>query len=216
METKEQKKELDKKQSIFNKLKNINVSDKLSVRGDKTKLTYLSWADALHYLYSEYGDSDVSYIIHENENLDNLPIFGNVKIGYYVKTTMTICNISRSMILPVLDYRNSTMLDNIDMFAINKAVMRCLVKNIAVFGLGLYVYQGEDLPDEEAKEIITIKNEVKDKINKVKEIAQRNKAQIDKINPAIYTSMMGLSENTKDISELIERAFGLFATNELK
>jgi hypothetical protein len=228
---KEVKKQDQKELSIFDKLKKINVNDKVSVRGDKTKLTYLSWADALDYLYSEYGDDDVSYIIHENESLDNLPIFGNGKIGYYVKTNITICGITKSMSLPVLNHQNNTMLDEnyqiktkygtqevepINMFAINKAVMRCLVKNIAVFGLGLYIYQGEDLPDEEAKEVITKNKELLNKIKIIKDIANRNKDAIIKINENAYKYMISIDKDTEKLEDAITRAFNFFATNNLK
>lgn len=71
-----------------------------------------------------------------------------------------------SMWLPVMDSKNKAMKDNpyeyktrfgnkfveqASMFDVNTAIMRCLVKNIAMFGLGLYIYAGEDLP-QEAKE----------------------------------------------------------------
>jgi hypothetical protein len=228
----EKLKQQDKKElSIFDKLKKINVNDKVSVRGDKTKLTYLSWADALDYLYSEYGDSDVSYIIHENESLDNLPIFGNGKIGYYVKTTMTICGVNKSMTLPVLNNQNNTMIDEnyqiktkygtqevdpINMFAINKAVMRCLVKNIAVFGLGLYIYQGEDLPDDEAKELITKNKELLNKIEIIKDVVDRNKDAIININENAYKYMILINKDTEKLEETVTRAFNFFATNNLK
>ncbi|MGB3465494.1 MAG: DUF1071 domain-containing protein, partial [Cyclobacteriaceae bacterium] len=51
------------------------------------------------------------------------------------------------MWLPVLDFRNKAM-TNPTMFDVNKSVMRCLTKNLAMFGLGLYIYAGEDLPEQ--------------------------------------------------------------------
>ena len=87
-------------------------------------------------------------------------------MGYYVKTNVTILDITREMTLPVMDGSNNALKDEkysyttswgnktvepINMCDINKAVMRCLVKNIALFGLGISVYTGEDLPTEEDK-----------------------------------------------------------------
>ena len=87
-----------------------------------------------------------------------------------VFTKVTIAGITREMWLPVMDSKNKTMLDHeytyevknwktgevvekvvapATMFDINKTIMRCLTKNFAMFGLGLYIYAGEDLPEEE-------------------------------------------------------------------
>ena len=62
-----------------------------------------------------------------------------------VQTQVTAGNQSYEMWLPVMDNRNNTLLQP-KMTEINKAIMRCLTKNLAMFGLGLYIYAGEDLP----------------------------------------------------------------------
>lgn len=87
-------------------------------------------------------------------------------IGYYVWTEFTIDGITKRQWLAILDLKNNVIKDGpytkvigsgryantvavnstLDAFILNKAIMRCLAKNIAVFGLGLYVYSGEDLP----------------------------------------------------------------------
>ena len=84
-----------------------------------------------------------------------------------VETIMTIDGISRMMWLPVMDGANKAMKDKpytyksrygektveaATMFNINTSIMRCMTKNIALFGLGLYIYAGEDLPEEEKQE----------------------------------------------------------------
>ena len=77
------------------------------------------------------------------------------KLGYMVFTKVTIKGLTREMWLPVMDYKNKAMIDNATMFDINKTIMRCLTKNLAMFGLGLYIYAGEDLPTDEPKQMIT-------------------------------------------------------------
>jgi len=65
------------------------------------------------------------------------------------------------------------------MFDINKAIMRCLTKNLAMFGLGLYIYAGEDLPEEE-KEVLAEQEKAKKKAEK-KENAKKEQVPIEKI-----------------------------------
>lgn len=154
---------------MFNELYEIDVRDKVE---QKNGLNYLSWA----YAWAEVKkiDENASYEIKQFEN--NLPYVYDEHTGYMVFTTMTIKGITHSMFLPVMDSANKTMLayeytykvkkkekDNsvsiiektvqpATMFDINKTLMRCLTKNIAMFGLGLKLYQGEDLPLVQTKE----------------------------------------------------------------
>ena len=154
---------------MFNELYEIDVRDKVE---QKNGLNYLSWA----YAWAEVKkiDENASYEIKQFEN--NLPYVYDEHTGYMVFTTMTIKGITHSMFLPVMDGANKTMLayeytykvkkkekDNsvsiiekavqpATMFDINKTLMRCLTKNIAMFGLGLKLYQGEDLPLVQTKE----------------------------------------------------------------
>lgn len=153
--------------NIFNKLNKIEVGEFItSKKVGNTNLNYLSWTDAFTLLFKEYEEKDIHYKIFYNEKMDDLPIFGNENIGYYVKTEITICEIVKQMILPVLDGANKPKklneyqyfvkdyktqkpiqktVSKIDMMDINTTVQRCLVKNIAIFGLGLSVYRGDDL-----------------------------------------------------------------------
>ena len=71
----------------------------------------------------------------------------------WVKTGVTINDIEHIEELPVMDYKNkSILLDNVSSFDVNKAIQRSLTKAVARHGLGLYIYAGEDLPEEERKE----------------------------------------------------------------
>lgn len=76
----------------------------------------------------------------------NIPIWGLPTMGYIVRTEVTVGEETHEMWLPIMDNRNRAVMEP-NAMDINKAVMRCLTKNLAMFGLGLYIYAGEDLPD---------------------------------------------------------------------
>lgn len=125
---------------VFKKMVELNVNGFTEKKGD---LTYLSWS----FAWQKFKEicPDAGYEIKRNS--DGLPIFGNSAMGYMVYTTVTATGLTYEMWLPVMDNRNKAILEPL-MTDINKAIMRCLVKNIAMFGLGLYIYAGEDLPTE--------------------------------------------------------------------
>lgn len=116
----------------------INVNDKTEKKGS---LTYLSWAPAWAEFKKIYPDA--SYKVNE---FDGTFCSGNDKMGYMVQTQVTAGERTYEMWLPVMDARNNTILQP-KMTEVNKAIMRCLTKNLAMFGLGLYIYAGEDLPE---------------------------------------------------------------------
>lgn len=119
-------------------LTEINVNEHTE---SKNGLTYLSWAWAWAEVLKVCPDAT-----YEVVKFDGLPYAHDPETGYMVYTTVTIDGVTREMWLPVMDYKNKAML-NATMFDINKAIMRCLTKNLAMFGLGLYIYAGEDLPE---------------------------------------------------------------------
>lgn len=125
----------------FNKVSSIDVS---KMTEEKNGLTYLSWAMAWKEFCKVYPNA--RYEIVKNEK--NLPYFKDDEVGYMVYTRVTVDELTHEMWLPVLDFKNKPMMKP-NMFDINKTVMRCLTKNLAMFGLGLHVYTGEDLPSED-------------------------------------------------------------------
>ena len=148
----------------FEKLSAINVNDKVE---KKSNLTYLSWA----WAWSEAKRSfpDASYRVISDDST-NKPYFYDEALGYMVMTEVTIEGETLEMWLPVMDGANKSMLaqsytyqtrygektvDAATMFDINKTLMRCLVKNLAMFGLGIYIYAGEDLPESETATVVT-------------------------------------------------------------
>lgn len=125
----------------------------------KQGLSYLTWS----YAWAEFKKvyPDAVYEVKKDEN--GRCYFGDAEIGYMVYTSVTAGGLTYEMWLPVMDNANKSMklsaytyqtrggeksVEAVSMFDINKAVMRCLVKNLAMFGLGLYIYAGEDLPED--------------------------------------------------------------------
>ena len=126
----------------FEEVYAINVNDKTEKKG---KLTYLSWAFAWAEFKKIYPDA--TYKVNE---FDGKFCSGNDQMGYMVQTQVTAGERTYEMWLPVMDIRNNAILQP-KMTDINKTIMRCLTKNLAMFGLGLYIYAGEDLPQTASK-----------------------------------------------------------------
>ena len=122
----------------------VNVND---FTKPKNGMTYLSWAHAWKEVLKIHPDA--TYKIVKNPET-HMPYFKD-DTGYFTFTEMTINGITREMWLPVMEFNNKAKLKNVTVTEINKTVMRCLTKNIAMFGLGLYIYAGEDLPEDEPK-----------------------------------------------------------------
>ena len=133
------------KQNYFEVLNSINVNEKVE---KKNNLTYLSWAWAWSELKKRYPES--TYTVYENEHGWNYHTDGRT---CWVKTGVTVNGIEHVEYLPVMDYRNNSIpVDKVTSFDVNKAIQRSLTKAIGRHGIGLYIYAGEDLPeDQEAK-----------------------------------------------------------------
>ena len=118
----------------YNELRKINVNEHTEKKG---QLTYLSWAWAVDTLLQH----------------DSTAVWEFPEPKYFGDTVMVFCNVTAfgktmKMQLPVMDNRNNAI-SNPDARKISDATMRCLAKCIACFGIGLYIYAGEDLPTGE-------------------------------------------------------------------
>lgn len=161
----------DEKRAIyFDALSSLNLNDKTEKVND---LTYLSWANAWAEFKRAYPSA--TYQVIKNPQT-GLPYFLDEKIGIMVFTQVTADDVTHEMWLPVLGSKNKAMktqpytyqvwdsykkqyvektVQAATMFDINKTIMRCLVKNLAMFGLGLYIYAGEDIPEKNTTEEAT-------------------------------------------------------------
>jgi len=123
--------------NYFTELYAKDVSKHVEKKG---KFSYLSWT----YAVSEMCKVDEA-ASWEVIRFDGLPYLES-NCGYFVEVAVTIKGFTKSQIHPVLD-NNNKPLGNPNAFQINTSIQRCLVKAIALHGLGLYIYAGEDLPE---------------------------------------------------------------------
>ena len=135
--------------SVFATLNAINVNEHVEKKDTgKVQLSYLSWAWAWAKVKENYPDA--SYTIYENKDGWNYHTDGKT---CWVKTGVTINGMEHIEYLPVMDNRNRSIpADSVTSFDVNKAIQRSLTKAAARHGLGLYIYAGEDLPEEDAKQ----------------------------------------------------------------
>lgn len=130
--------------NYFAELNAINVSDKTE---KKNGLTYLSWAWAWGELKKLHPDA--TYTVYENRDGWLYHTDGRT---CWVKTGVTVNGIENIEYLPVMDFRNNSIpLDKVTSYDVNKTIQRSLTKAVARHGLGLYIYTGEDLPENEDK-----------------------------------------------------------------
>lgn len=136
--------------NYFEILNAINVSGKTEKKGN---LTYLSWAWAWGELKKIHPDA--TYTIYENSEGWNYHTDGKTA---WVKTGVTVNGIENIEYLPIMDFRNNSIpVDKVTSTDVNKTIQRSLTKAVARHGLGLYIYAGEDLPEEERQDF---KNEI--------------------------------------------------------
>lgn len=128
------------KKSAFDKLSAVNVSDKVEKKG---QLTYLSWAHAWAFAKKLYPE--LTRKVYESEN--GMNYFTDGKTAW-VKVGVTINELEYIDYLPIMNTSGrpkSIQLDNITSFEVNSSIQRSTVKALALHGLGLSVYAGEDL-----------------------------------------------------------------------
>jgi len=127
--------------------KSVDARDLLKINVNahtekKNGLTYLSWA----WAWAEVLKADPTATFHV-EQFNGMP-YMDVNGTGMVWVTVNMLGNSHTCMLPVMDYRNKPI-QHPDAFQVNTAIMRCLVKAIALHGLGIYIYAGEDLPEED-------------------------------------------------------------------
>ncbi len=127
--------------NYFAELSKINVNEHIERKG---QFSYLSWPFAVSQL--RQFDPTASWVV---QRFDGLP-FLKTDLGVFVEVGVTVQGITLSQIHPVLDGKNRPLVEP-SAFDINTSIQRCLVKAIALHGLGLYIYAGEDLPESDAQ-----------------------------------------------------------------
>lgn len=124
-------------QSVFETLSNVDVRNNTQMKG---QFSYLSWSNAVRELLKKYPTA--TWDFGEWEDMPYL----KTEAGYFVTCTVTIDSIPRKQLMPILDFRNKAVaIDKLTSDQVNKAQMRALAKAIALHGLGLDLWAGEDL-----------------------------------------------------------------------
>tara|TARA_R100000152_G_C6778961_1_gene210122 strand:- start:2084 stop:2662 length:579 start_codon:yes stop_codon:yes gene_type:complete len=127
------------KEHYFKVLRKHDVSEMVEKKG---QFSYLSWADAVDVLRQLKPESTWRVIKDEQTGWP----YTVTESGCFVEVEVTVDDIPLSQIHPILDNRNQTI-EKPNAFQVNTSIQRCLAKAIALHGLGLYLYRGEDLPD---------------------------------------------------------------------
>lgn len=164
-------------EELFGILVGVNVNEHTEKKND---LTYLSWAWAWQVFKEHCPDAVYEVKKFTNPTTgETLPYIVDERLGIMVFTSITACGQTHEMWLPVMDSANNAMktyeyevstrrgtttIKAATMFDVNKTIMRCLTKNISMFGLGLYIYAGEDLPagEEPPKDPLCTKEQVEE------------------------------------------------------
>jgi hypothetical protein len=130
-----------KSKSVFDTLSAINVYDYIEKRGG---LSYVSWANAWKLLKTHFPDASRTIYEHAHTGM-NYFTDGNTA---YVKVGVKVGEDEIVDMLPVMDFRNKSItVDKVTSMDVNKAIQRSTVKCIAMHGLGIDVYTGEDIPE---------------------------------------------------------------------
>ena len=191
---------MPKKLSVFETLNKINVNE---FKEKKGSYDYLSWSDAVQYVLSVYPDA--TWDTHEfdipmNREKDcgwyaKFP-YMTTHSGCFVKVSVCIEGITRTEVHAVMDNYNKAILEP-TATQINNSIKRCLVKCFALFGLGLYIYRGEDLPEDDKPQEIS--KEQHDYLMTL--LKGRDKAFVESIEVAIRNKKL----NTNNFDGYIEQ-----------
>ena len=127
------------KEHYFRVLRKHDLSELIAKKG---QFNYLSWADAVDILRTLKPDATWRVVKDEQSGWPYMI----TDSGCFVEVEVTVDGIPLSQVHPILDNRNQTVKEP-NAFQVNTSIQRCLAKAIALHGLGLYLYRGEDLPD---------------------------------------------------------------------
>lgn len=220
--------------SVWEVLSKHPVTEKIEKKwykdknGNKYSLSYLSWAWAWGEVKDKYPDA--SYTVHDDI------IYPNNTVE--VRVSVTIKGQEHMMWLPVMDYKNNSK-PNPTSRDISDARMRCLVKAIAMHGLGHHIYAGEDLPpddEEEPKKPVAKKPRAKPADKSIKEepkakpkspteiVAQTNAENLDipaavseenwDATKALISEVVKVSSNIEWLNDVYRKNLG--PINQLK
>jgi hypothetical protein len=209
--------------NYFIQARDLNVNDKVK---EKNKLKYLSWASAWNFMKTVYPDATYRVIKNEKdlhftygEEIFYVPEFTPYHTDgrtCWVEVEITANGLSQPQELAVMDFKNQSIsLTKITSTDVQKSIARCLTKCCASFGIGIYIYEGEDLP-QEVKLVEKLQDELKELISKkianlggteeVKKLLQ--KTCIDNL-PELYNGDYRLCEDSEELKLLKTKILSL-------
>ena len=150
--------------NVFETLNKVDVSEHMEKKG---QFNYLSWAHAVRELLKVCPTATWEVHLFDRGDGTKQPFMSD-DTGCYVQVSVDVDSVIRTQIHPVLDNRNQTI-KTPNAFQVNTSIQRCLAKAIALHGLGLYLFAGEDLPEADeltktqADTIIKLAEKIKDK-----------------------------------------------------
>ena len=164
---------MEENKNVFATLNAVDVSEKIK---EKKDLKYLSWASAWAEVKKRYPDATYKVYKQTDESGNSRYWHDDGKTGW-VEVGVTINGLEHIMTLAIMDFRNNAIpADNITSVDANKSMMRCLVKACAMHGLALYIYEGEDLPENTSK-IIDLQDEVAELAKKKSALSEKAKGK---------------------------------------
>lgn len=199
-------------ESVFNVLNSIDIMPKTK---EKNKAKYLPWSSAVEEILKRFPDTE--WVVSRSENGNNYFTDGRT---CWVETSVMIQGKTRSEMLAVMDFRNNAIpADKVTSVDVNKSIKRCLVKNFALFGLGLNLYYGEELSDnakakkeaeaeEKQEKVQALQNECMDLMKKMV-ASGKDKDEIftlfanatGKKNPSAVTDVAKLEKGLNKLKE---------------
>ena len=194
--------------SAFSVLSKIDVSEHTEKKGN---YTYLSWAWAVKVLLEEFPKA--TWEVHTYFDNGVETPYMRTEAGAFVQVTVIVDQIRRTQVHPVLDHMNKSV-DAPNAFQINNSIQRCLAKAIALHGLGLYIYAGEDLPQapdplnkEQYKAMLELLNIIADKDLEAKVVEQIGNETINDSNyKAAFNKLKRKADKViKAVDELDEK-----------
>ena len=201
--------------NFFEQLYDVDVRDRMY---QKQGLNYIPWATAWSEVAKVFPDATYE-IVKFGEN--KLP-YTESNLGIMVFTEVTIDGVTREMCLPVMDGSNKAMksieytyktktgektVPAATMFDVNKTIMRCLAKNLAMFGLGLHLWTKEEAP-EAVIECVKLQKECMELINKKCAFSDETKEKVGKICKELLPEENGnpmLCEDNDILSSLAKK-----------
>jgi len=198
--------------SIFQTLSSISVKDKIERKGN---LDYLSWANAWGTLKANYPDAQRRVYEHDHTGFN---YFTDGRTAW-VKVGITIGDLEHVDYLPIMDFRNNAIpIEKISSMDVNKAIQRSTAKAIAMHGLGLSLWTGEDVPElttdapakadktEKAVKLITLSKGSENWDNVVKYVETNKELGFDKIKQQLSRKYALSPAVVKELSSLTDKS----------